>query len=52
MVGKAKTKCIAVALLLLVGLVYIKRYSRIIQVVRGNSCSTPSSWTGIYQEVQ
>ena len=35
MVGKAKTKCIAVALLLLVGLVYIKRYSRIIQVVMG-----------------
>ena len=43
MVGKAKTKCIAVALLLLVGLVYIKRYSRIIQVERGNSWSSPSS---------
>ena len=37
--------------LLLVGLVYIKRYSRIIQVVRGYSWSSPSSWTGIYQEV-
>ena len=51
MVGKTKTKCIAVALLLLVGLVYIKRYSRTIQVERGNSCPTPTSWTGIYQEV-
>ena len=38
-------------LLLLVGLVYFKRYGRTINVVRGNSWSTPSSWTVIYQEV-
>ena len=51
MLGQARTKFIAAALLMLVGLVYIKRYSRTINVVRANSCPTHSSWTVIYQKV-